>query len=303
MPRIPFALTAALVAAACSPAITACSTTSRTLIAPSSEALADMHDKSDVVAACRATPSLTRPLVVGNYNIKSGVWTSLDEVGGVLEKMDADVVALEEVDQGMKRSGGVDESAVLAKRLQAEHVFAGTLGFDGGTYGIALLSKLPIVKVTRFDLPRANGFEPRVAIDATVCAGTTPLRVIAAHADFLPWAAEAQAKAIAAYIGDDKDVLVLGDFNATPTDDGMQVLAKPRGDALAKYDEGPTFPGTKSRIDFILTGRGVKNAKRIITNASDHYPVTATLDVGGAGAGSPMLATSSATPTPATAAR
>src|SRR5688572_2604235 len=76
-----------------------------------------------------------RPLKVANYNIKSGMWSSLDEVGDVLEKIDADVIALEEVDNGMGRTGNVDQSAVLAERLRAERIFAGSWEKDGGTYG------------------------------------------------------------------------------------------------------------------------------------------------------------------------
>ena len=273
-----------VIAAAASAALSlsACSSVSHELItapvangadAPASGARA-AH-----VASCDNVPDLEHPLVVGNYNIKSGVWTSLDEVGTVLLGMNADVIALEEVDRGMKRSGSVDESEVLAKRLGAEHVFAGTLNFDGGTYGIALLSKLPIVNVARFDLPRANGFEPRVAIDATVCAGKTPLHVIAAHADFLPWSSEAQAKAIAQHIGNDRGVVVLGDFNAAPSATGMKGLISQHGDALAQYDEGATFPGTDTRIDYILTSRGVTAAKRVQSKASDHFAVMATINL------------------------
>lgn len=232
------------------------------------------------VASCADQPPLDRALVVANYNIKSGLWSSLDDVTSVVKGLDADIVALEEVDRHMDRSGAVDEAAVIASAIDAEAVFAGTWDRGKGSYGVALLSKLPIVSVERFDLPRAWGFEPRVAIDAVVCAGTTPVRVIAAHADFLPWAAAAQAEAIAARVGADKDVVVLGDFNASPAEDGVKVLKGDRVDAVAEFDEGVTFPGLGNRIDYILTGHKVTSAKRIASPASDHYAVTATLDLG-----------------------
>ena len=70
--------------------------------------------------SCEHRGENTKPLKVANYNIKSGMWSSLDEVGDVLEGLNADVIALEEVDNGMGRTGHVDQSAVLAERLHAE---------------------------------------------------------------------------------------------------------------------------------------------------------------------------------------
>jgi len=142
---------------------------------------------------------------------------------------------------------------------QAKRVFAGTLGSTAAPTASRFCRSCPSWR-WRLRLPRANGFEPRVAIDATVCAGKTPLRVIAAHADFLPWAAEAQAKAIRPYIGDDKDVLVLGDFNAHPHRQRHAGVWPSRAATRSpSTTKAPRFPGPKSRIDFILTGRTVKN--------------------------------------------
>lgn len=217
-----------------------------------------------------------KPLKVANYNIKSGMWSSLDEVGDVLEGLNADVIALEEVDNGMGRTGHVDQSAVLAERLHAERVFAGSWEKDGGTYGVALLSRVPIVAAERFWLPD-TGMEPRAAIDATVCNGDAPLRVVAAHSDFLPWASAVHAEALAERVSDDDGALVIGDLNTSPTSDAIGSFFK-RGmkDVLAQFKDGPTFGGSV-RLDYILTGREVADAQIIESAASDHFPVTALL--------------------------
>lgn len=246
----------------------ACAPRSAVLIAP------------QLVASCDDSSSLGRPIVMANYNIKSGMWTSLEEVGDVLESLNADVIALQEVDHLMKRTGDVDQSATLAERLGMERVFVGAQDRDGGTYGIALLSKLPIARADRFDLPDAGGVEPRVVADVDVCAAGKPLRVLSTHTDFTPWAADAHAKAIAEYLGNDDDVVVLGDFNATPEKDGIRsLIERPLFDALGMFAEGPTFEG-QGRIDYILTDRKVTGARIVDVDASDHRPVFATVDEG-----------------------
>lgn len=232
-----------------------------------------------VSPTCDAHSAREAPLKVANYNIKSGMWSSLDEVGDVLEQLDADVIALEEVDNQMGRTGGVDQSAVLAERLKAQRVFAASWDKDGGSYGVALLSRVPIVAAERFWLPE-GGTEPRAAIDATVCNGSAPLRVVAAHSDFLPWTASAHAEALAERVGDsdpDQAVLVMGDLNTSPTSASLAGFFR-RGlkDALAMFEDGPTFGGTV-RLDYILTNRDVADARIIPSPASDHFPVSALL--------------------------
>ncbi|HEY4223963.1 MAG TPA: endonuclease/exonuclease/phosphatase family protein [Myxococcota bacterium] len=229
--------------------------------------------------SCSDLPALQRPLKVANYNIKSGLWTSLADVGDTLATMDADVVALEEVDNGTRRSGSVDESAVLADRLHMQRIFAAALARDGGTYGVALLSKLPMLDdAERVDLPDVGNFEPRVAIDATICRGDAPLRVLAAHADVFPWAAQAQAKFIADRVDGSANTLVLGDLNATPdTGDTKPFLDDGYADALSMFDDKPTFPGNKTRIDYILSDDAVASAHVLDSQASDHFPVVATI--------------------------
>ena len=243
-------------------------------------ARSDLLVRAPERTSCAGVADLGRPLRVANYNIKSGMWTSLDDIGAVLEDMNADVIALEEVDNGMRRSGNVDEAAVLAERLHADHMFAGALSWDGGDYGVALLSKVPVVGAERFALPDAGNFEPRVAIDATVCDGGEPVRVVAAHADVMPWAAKAHAAAIADRVRGTKGVVVLGDLNATPESGAVDPLvADGLTDVLATLGKVATF-GDKDRIDYILTDRVAVDAAVIDSHASDHRPVEAALPAG-----------------------
>lgn len=228
-------------------------------------------------ASCADNAPLDRPLKVANYNIKSGLWSSLDDVAAVVEALDADVIALEEVDNGLERSDRVDQSDLLARRIGAERVFAGAWEKDGGSYGIALLSRVPVLQSERFELPEANGFEPRVGIDASVCAGDEELRVVASHLDFLPWSAKAHADAIGERIEGDRDVVVAGDFNIPPEHESIVGIVE-RGfkDVIGEFTDAPTF--ADDRIDYVMTDRKASDARVVDSDASDHKPVFVEVD-------------------------
>lgn len=165
--------------------------------------------------------------------------SDLEALARSLERMDADVIALQEVDRHLRRSGGVDQSGWLARRLSMEHVFAPALLGDpdgtwtaapardpgGPSYGVALLSRHPILASYRLRLPggppagrtrtrrsqsrpviRATAalsdrmgiggapwpgwdFEPRVALRADVALSTGTVAVTTAHCSYLPWRA------------------------------------------------------------------------------------------------------------------
>lgn len=223
---------------------------------------------------------------VASYNIRSGLSSSIEEIGNVLQGIDADVVALQEVDVGVDRSGRINQAKVLADRLGYQYAFAATIKRGGGDYGIAMLSRLPFARIDRIDLRAGAALEPRVAIDADLCVDNRRLRVIAVHADVFPWSAAANAKALAKHIGPTagKWVLVAGDLNAVPSDSAPKSLELAGlFDLLGRRAEGPTFlgSGTPRRIDYILVDHSLfkdaTDAGRVQTPASDHIPVFADL--------------------------
>ena len=79
------------------------------------------------------------------YNIHAGKdaggQPNLAEVARLILAHAADVVLLQEVDRGTKRSGGVDQLQVLMDATEFDGVFGRTLDYDGGAYGIAALSR------------------------------------------------------------------------------------------------------------------------------------------------------------------
>ncbi len=216
-----------------------------------------------------------------SWNVRHGLGldrrVSLERVLEVLEPLDADVVALQELDVARVRSGGVDQPAWLAARLAMNVVFAETC--DG--YGHALLSRPPFRAHEEIALPGSALGEPRALIDAQL----GDVRVIAAHFGLIPSDRAQQADAVMARLASDGShvTFVLGDLNASPGRPGYVELVPALRDAL---DDVPlrarcTWPALWPfrALDHALVSPSVtvegarvlgEGAARI---ASDHRPV------------------------------
>lgn len=242
-----------------------------TLIAPS-------------LTACDPSAAPAGSLRVASYNLKSGLETSLDQVAAAIEQLSPDIIALQEVDRFVDRSGRVDQAKVLADRLGYQEIYAAAIDRGGGSYGIALLSRLPVASVERVNLRAAGSYEPRVAIDAQVCVGPQVLRVVATHADVLAATANLAALAEKLAPGVGQGVILLGDLNEKPTGSGPKRL---RGagflDVIGAKAEGVSFWPNQTRIDYLFVDSPLSDhavAAGIEQNkASDHYPVYVDFDL------------------------
>src|SRR5690348_11289696 len=103
---------------------------------------------------------MTAPLRLMTYNIRHGRGVDgrvdLGRIAEVVAEHAPDVVLLQEVDYGRFRSGIADQADVLARRLGLEARFAPCMDHDDdGHYGIATLTRLPMVSSSKVELPRA----------------------------------------------------------------------------------------------------------------------------------------------------
>ena len=94
----------------------------------------------------------------------------LDAIAMVLAAHEPDFIALQEVDVNTRRSGGVNEAEVLAQKLKMHVYFAKAIDYDGGDYGVAILSKYPMENEKTYNLPQILGIktEPRVLATAKI---------------------------------------------------------------------------------------------------------------------------------------
>ncbi|MGH7664438.1 MAG: endonuclease/exonuclease/phosphatase family protein [Gemmatimonadaceae bacterium] len=258
-------------------------------------------------ASCRtvrrlaADPTPVRVLV---YNIHAGKDASgadnLERVAALIEATRADIVLLQEVDRGTERSGGVDQIATLAGLTDMDLSFGCTLDYQGGEYGIATLSRWPIVGDSLIPLPvdpaqaRAGGsHEPRGALHTEVNAPGGTLHVLNTHLDASgddSYRRQEVARLLlaAARLRAGEDILILGgDFNATPE---SEVIAHVTRSALRDgwadcggMRPGNTYPADDpiKRIDYLFIPPAVNCDSAIVldTGASDHRPVFFQLDV------------------------
>jgi endonuclease/exonuclease/phosphatase family metal-dependent hydrolase len=199
----------------------------------------------------------------------------VDRVAAAIRATQAELIALQELDRGLPRSGAVDQPAALAAAIGLEVVFHPTLRRGDGEYGIALAGAAPL-DVTFVRLPRIGDEEPR-GLQRSSYNGVT---VIATHLSRDRTAREAQLEAIAAEAsGSEPPVLILGDLNDTTA------ALERFGDTGFTWCEGtPTLPAHRPRrqIDHVLAGSGLSLERcwTIPTDASDHRPLVADVLVG-----------------------
>ena len=232
------------------------------------------------------------------YNIHYGQGTDgrydLKRLADVINKARPDLVALQEVDVGVKRSGRVHQARRLAELTSMSVRFGPTQHYQGGLYGNAILTRLPILDVAIQPLPYTESTPqrvtyPRGAIAVTVRAPDgKPLRFISTHFQHnVPEDRVAEAKAINKLYGTEDKIptILAGDMNAVPDSAPIRELLKHWSNATDE-PASPTAPSQKptSRIDYIFYRPApmfrVTHAEVIAeTIASDHRPVLAVLEL------------------------
>ena len=196
-------------------------------------------------------------------------------VGDVIARAEPDVIALQELDRDLPRSGHTDQASALARRLDMEVRFFPTLTRGRGEYGIGI-GATPRLDDARFvPLPRLGDEEPRGAITAT-CSG---VHVVVAHLSTDRRARSVQLAALGAIAtGFEGPTVVMGDLNLGPLS-----LDPLRRHGFTGPFGHPTLPGrlVKRQIDHILVSSGitVRRSWTISTDASDHIPLVAELEV------------------------
>lgn len=218
-------------------------------------------------------------------------------IAEVIASCEPDVVALQELDVGRARSGGVDQAHAIAKELGMEMHFHPALRVMEELYGDAILTARPSRLVKAGPLPglaARPGLEPRGALWASLATGGTRLQVINTHLGLAAAERLAQAEALLGpqWLGhpDCRDPAVLvGDFNAVPRSRAYRRLAGTLADsqrAPSVAEARATFPARLPllRIDHVFLRGPIEVLKvRVLRTplariASDHLPLV--VDVG-----------------------
>src|SRR5665213_1527222 len=138
------------------------------------------------------------------YNVHRCVGTDrrldVGRVAAVIAAEAPDIVALQEVDVGRARTGGVDQAHQLAERLGMTSRFNAALKVEEELYGDAVLTALPERLIKAGPLPgygRLPRLEPRGALWVAIeVDGGKELQVINTHLGLVPREQQIQAAAL-----------------------------------------------------------------------------------------------------------
>ena len=225
-----------------------------------------------------------------NVHVGTGMDKKLDlaRIAEVIRKEDADLVALQEVDRGVERTSRVDQIKELARLTRMEYAFAHNLNYQGGQYGVAVLSRFPILSVDHRRYRNLREAERRGLIRVEVEVGGQRINFVTTHLDYKDDDNRLfeTKQLLDALKGVTTPLVIAGDFNDEPRGSSYKLMLKQFNDAWPQgAADGLTYPADKpvKRIDYIFLRGGNLRVRRAWipqTLASDHLPLVADLELG-----------------------
>jgi endonuclease/exonuclease/phosphatase family metal-dependent hydrolase len=244
-----------------------------------------------------------------NGRVPSDQHVDLDGFRTAIRELDADVLAMQEVDRNQHRSDHADLTAIAAEAMGAtDHQFVAALaGSPGSTwiaatgeeqpdaaaYGIALLSRYPVQgwQVVRLGalpfpvpmrfkgrwLPELVRDEPRVAVVAAVQTPHGCVTFVNTHLSFIDHWNTRQLRHLVTSLADESGPFVLmGDLNMGPE-------PAARASGLRPVTSQLTFPvvSPTQQLDHILVRGPLRGGgdKALALPVSDHRALVAELSL------------------------
>ena len=234
-----------------------------------------------LLVRAQVSPYMPEVRTVLTYNIRNATTddgqVDFADVVATIQRADADFVALQELDSVTGRSKGKDVLRELALLSQYYPVYGSAIDYDGGKYGVGILSKQKPLAVRKIALPGRE--EARVMLVAEF----QDVVLACTHLSLTDEDRMASAGLILAEAeGSTKPFLVTGDFNAVPESDFIKQIE--REFIVLSPKDKPTFPSRspKACIDYIASFKG-SGESLLLREAevmprgrvSDHLPVLA----------------------------
>lgn len=206
------------------------------------------------------TSKLPRQLRIASYNIQHGVGmdNKLDykRIAEALEGISPDVVAVQEVDSMTRRTGNTYSLGEIADHMRYYASYAPAISFDGGKYGIGILSRKRPIRTEQHALPGRE--EARTLLvaefDDYVFAAT---HLSLTEADLMASISiiENVAKKC------DKPFIIAGDLNAQPDSPFIKQLEK---NFYICNNKGKSWPADNPRecLDYIAVYKSYGDVHR-----------------------------------------
>lgn len=248
------------------------------------------------------SPSPKNELKIMTYNIHFGVGMddllNLERIAQNIlsEDIDPDIIGIQEVENGRLTSQGVDMAFWLAKRLKMHYFYFPAI--NEHAYGLALLSKYPILAARRYQIPSVS--LERVLIHGVVAINETlKLDVFVTHLGLLDWDENLTAQVDFVVqktneVNETTNKILMGDFNLEYNSTQIAPVYTYFNDTLGGDPRPKTFSSInlydddEESIDYIFAS-GYKDILdgHVITNflpgnnpaefGSDHLPVVTIL--------------------------
>ncbi|MGZ3237272.1 MAG: endonuclease/exonuclease/phosphatase family protein [Burkholderiaceae bacterium] len=225
------------------------------------------------------------PLTIATYNIHGAVGTdghfSPQRIADVLQEMNVDIIALQEVPLG--GGGFPNVHAILQQATGFNGAADLTFSVSERHYGNAVLSRYPIHATRSINLSFGNR-EPRGALDVDVNCHGHPLRIVATHLGLRFVERRSQiAKLLQAFDTDLMPVILLGDINE------WFVWRRSLRQLVSHFEQVPAHATFPSRYPlFALDRIWIRPRHRLVhvnthetalaRVASDHLPLVAHID-------------------------
>lgn len=229
-------------------------------------------------------------LKIMSYNIHIGQNAAgidqLKNIAGFIKKSNADLVGLQEVDSVCNRSGNIDQMKFLAEQTGMHYAYVRHFAFDGGSYGLGMLSRYPLmdIKNDRISLTsEGKKIDTRALLSATIFSGKKQVTFATVHLDYRDANSRViqSAELVQLFSGSTSPVILTGDFNARPGTKEITNLESVFKDTTPR--SALTYPVVNplNKIDYIMVDKRhlakVVKQKVFPVNYSDHLPVMATV--------------------------
>jgi len=246
-----------------------------------------------LTVCCFAEAAEPIRLRVLSYNIHhaEGVDRTLDleRIAKVIRAVEPDLVAVQEVDRKVARSGSINQPEELARLTGLNGFFGANIRLQGGQYGNLILSRFPFVRPKNHLLPNFDNGEQRGVIVAEIRLREEgeSLRFFATHLDHRGSEQErlASARKINELLAaEDSPAILAGDLNAVPDSDTLSRFREQW--TLTNTEPEATVPVDKPerQIDYILVSpanrwRTIEVSVLEESVASDHRAILAVIEL------------------------
>ena len=225
---------------------------------------------------------------IATYNIRNcqGIDGKNDpsRIADLLKEIDADIIALQEVDKYRLRSNMVNQACKLSKLLRMNYVYGPVNRYFLASAGNALLSKYPITAHINHVLPYTR--DPRCCLQVTLDVDNRPLNVFNVHLglNYQLRMSNLKKTILPMITSLESPAVLVGDLNASEDDPEVKLISSCLHDTFAENTDplDTTFPANEpnERLDYIFTNAGCTSKKYYIfpSLASDHLPVIAEIE-------------------------